>query len=243
MPRFWLPLGVHVAICALLGIVGLARPAHGQARRSADVPPSAQVAANESSRQAEPPPQGLMPDGTQTGDRVNTARQLFASGQFAAAAELLKRVIAVDPKPVHIFNLGQSQRRAGQIEDARASYQRFVELAPQHPSVNEARAYIRELDAIVKQVQQAEEDYRRQLNRTRGELLLQLNQTRGELLSERAQVEALRRDTPVYKRGWFWGALGGALAASVVAGVVVGYVVTRAPEPPPTDTGYIGFNF
>jgi arsenate reductase-like glutaredoxin family protein len=139
--------------------------------------------------------------------------------------------------------LGQSQRRAGQIEAARASYQRFIELAPQHPSLGEARTYIRELDSIAAQVQRAEQDYRKQLNRTRGELLQQLNQTRDELLSERAQVAALRRDPPLYRRPWFWGVVGGTLGAVLITSVIVAYVATRAPEPPSTDTGYIGFSF
>ena len=139
--------------------------------------------------------------------------------------------------------MGQSQRRAGQIDEARASYQRFIDLVPQHPSVPEARNYIRELDLIKAQVQQAEQGYRLQLDRTRSDLLRQLNQTRDELLSERAQTAALRDGKPVYKRAWFWGVLGGTLSVAIVARAVIGYVATRAPDPPPTDTGYIGFTF
>ncbi len=226
------------ALPALL-VLFLSAGASGQA----PPPPSAKPALPAVRSPQSPEPQGLMPDATQISERVATARDLFSRGQYAAAAELLQQVIALDPKPIHVFNLGQSQRRAAQIEEARSSYQRFIELAPQHPSVGEARNYIRELDSISAQVRLAEQAYRKQLVRTRSELLQQLNQTRDELLSERAQVAALRRDTPMYKRPWFWGVLGGALTAAVVTAVVVGYVATRAPEPPPTDTGYIGFTF
>lgn len=228
------------ALPALL-VLFLSAGASGQAPPPSSAKPALSAVRNPQS--PEPPPQGLMPDGTQISERVATARDLFSRGQYAAAAELLQQVIALDPKPIHVFNLGQSQRRAAQIEEARSSYQRFIELAPQHPSVGEARNYIRELDSISAQVRLAEQAYRKQLVRTRGELLQQLNQTRDELLSERAQVAALRRDTPIYKRPWFWGVLSGALTAAAVTAVVVGYVATRAPAPPPTDTGYIGFTF
>jgi len=201
------------ALPALL-VLFLSAGASGQAPPPSSAKPALSAVRNPQS--PEPPPQGLMPDGTQISERVATARDLFSRGQYAAAAELLQQVIALDPKPIHVFNLGQSQRRA---------------------------AHIRELDSISAQVRLAEQAYRKQLVRTRGELLQQLNQTRDELLSERAQVAALRRDTPIYKRPWFWGVLSGALTAAAVTAVVVGYVAARAPEPPPTDTGYIGFTF
>jgi len=219
----------------------LSLPAWGQARRTN--PAAAAPPALTAAHTTEPPPQGYMPSGEQTAERVNAARELFAAGRYADAAALLQQVIAVDPKPVHVFNLGQSQRRAGQIDEARASYLRFTQLAPQHPNVPEARNYIRELESIAAHVQRAEQDYRKQLDRTRSDLLQQLNQARDELLTERAQAEAQGRRTPIYKRAWFWGVLGSAVTASVVVGAVVGYVVTRPPDPPPTDTGYINFSF
>jgi len=192
---------------------------------------------------SEPPPLGYLGDGSLIADRVSMARELFAAGKYMQAAELLGRIITVDPRPIHYFNLGQTQRRAGQIDEARQSYRHFIEIAPQHPSVPEARAYMRELDSVAAQVAQAEKRYRSQLDRTRGELLQQLDLTRGELLSERAQVAQLRRGGPVYKRAWFWLVLGGTFTAVATAGIVAGVLLTQRPEPPPTDTGYIGFGF
>lgn len=241
--RRWLPRCGPVPLLAVL-LGSLAAPLGATAQSIASDSPTAQVANPTSvASPGEPPPQGYLPDGTLITDRVTTARELFASGKYDQAAAILSLVISVEPRPIHVFNLGQTQRRAGQIEGARQSYQRFIELAPQHPSVPEAKTYIRELDQVAAQVAQAEKEYRSQLNRTRGDLLQQLDRTRGELLSERAQVAALRRDRPLYKRAWFWGVLGGTLTVATVGAVVAAVLATRAPDPPPTDTGYIGFPF
>lgn len=226
-------------------LLGLLAPPAAWAVPARTQPDSATgpTATQPGSRVVDPTPQAASFERDSVAERVLRARQLFEGGKYADAAALLQQVISVEPKPVHIFNLGQSQRRAGQIDEARASYQRFIDLVPQHPSVPEARNYIRELDLIKAQVQQAEQGYRLQLDRTRSDLLRQLNQTRDELLSERAQTAALRDGKPVYKRAWFWGVLGGTLSVAIVASAVIGYVATRAPDPPPTDTGYIGFTF
>lgn len=237
--RRWLPrYGLWPLLGVLLGSVGVPQAQAQSVAISSPVesPPSM-------TNPGEPPPQGFLPDGSLISDRVTTARELFAGGKYEQAAAILSLVISVEPRPIHVFNLGQTQRRAGQIEGARQSYQRFIELAPQHPSVPEAKTYIRELDQVAAQVAQAEKEYRSQLDRTRGDLLQQLDRTRGELLSERAQVAALRRDRPLYKRAWFWGVLGGTLTVATVGAVVAAVLATRAPDPPPTDTGYIGFPF
>lgn len=197
------------------------RPAPGTVATARTVAPAADP--------PEPPPADRMPDGSLTNDHVARARDLFTAGQFKEAAEILRNVIAFDPKPIHLFNLGQSQRRASQISEARQSYQRFVDMAPDHPSVREARSYIRELDSIEAQVQAAERRYRAQLDRTRSELL--------------SQVAALRGEKPVYKRAWFWVVMGGTLTLVAAGGILAGVLATQKPEPPPTDTGYIGFSF
>lgn len=230
----------------LLGLLWAGHPGPIQsayAQPAAAESPASPANSASPARLDEPPPQGYLPDGSLISERVAIAREQFAAGKYSEAATILSLVIAVEPRPIHVFNLGQSQRRAGQIEGARKSYQRFMELAPEHPSVPEAVTYIRELDLIAAQVVQAEKAYRSQLDRTRSDLLAQLDRTRGELLSERAQVAALRRDRPLYKRAWFWGVLGGTLTAATVVAVTAGVLATRPPEPPPTDTGYIGFPF
>ena len=90
-----------------------------------------------------------------------------------------------EPRELYIFEIAESARRAGLINEAQASYQRFL----------------RESSAT---------DYIEQRKQAEEQLLVLRQQIEKKKLAER----------PVYKRWWFWTAIGVGVAAVVTAGVV-----------------------
>lgn len=173
-----------LAVCTLLAF----------AVRADVVPPQAQL--------PEPPPASEKPE-----RYIDRAQQAFQAGQYVEAGDNLYRAYLLSPKPIYLFNAGQSYRKGGHADQALAVYDQFLRVAPDHPLSNEARAYKATLDALLKE-QRAAKD-------TELKLLGELEQQK-ELNkeTERKLKEAEARKVPVYKRAWF-----GAVLAS--AGVVV----------------------
>lgn len=129
---------------------------------------------------------------------------MFAKQEYIAAAQAMERAFAKEPRPILMINIGQAYRKAGRYKEALAAYQRFLELAPDHPMAVDARDHIRTIQLLTQQ-----EEKRKQIE-------LSLEQTQEEL--ERTQ-QAMRKPVPIYKRAWFWGAVIGASAAVVAIGV------------------------
>ena len=127
------------------------------------------------------------------------ARQLFSRQDYAAAAETLERAYAREPRPIFLFNAGQSYRKAERYSDAKRCYERFLVFAPKHSLAAEASDHLRTL-----QVLQEQQDKRREIE-------LAIEQTQQQLEKEKAAA--------VYKRPWFWIAIGSVVAGSVAVGL------------------------
>jgi len=83
------------------------------------------------------------------------AKSLIAAGQFEAAVPLLQKAIAADPKSADAYNLlGFSQRKLGDKDSAFASYQKALDLEPEHRGANE---YLGELYLQTGQIEKARE--------------------------------------------------------------------------------------
>lgn len=72
----------------------------------------------------------------------------FRAGRFAEA--LAQYQVGYDrmPLPGFLINIAQCQRRLGDLRKARATYQKFVMVAPDSPHVSEVQALIAELDKL-----------------------------------------------------------------------------------------------
>src|SRR5204863_9937876 len=85
-----------------------------------------------------------------------TARSQFQAGEarFKAGAfdEALKEYQAgydAKPLPGFLVNIAQCQRRLGDLKTARATYQKFVLVAPDSPLVPQVKSMMAEIDALL----------------------------------------------------------------------------------------------
>ena len=88
------------------------------------------------------------------GDR--TARQHFregearyAAGKYAAALDAYQAGYDVQPLPGFLVNIAQCQRRMGDLKRARATYGKFLLMAPDSPLAPEVRGLMFELDRLI----------------------------------------------------------------------------------------------
>ena len=73
----------------------------------------------------------------------------FKAGRFVPALERYQAGYDELPLPGFLINIAQCQRRLGELATARATYQKFVMVAPDSPHVSEVRALIAELDKLL----------------------------------------------------------------------------------------------
>lgn len=139
------------------------------------------------------------PANASAGALVAYARQLFSRQDYATAAEVLERAYSREPRPILLFNAGQSYRKAERYSDAARCYERFLVFAPKHPLAAEARDHLGTLKVL-----QEQQDKRREIE-------LAIDQTQQQLEKEKKAA--------VFKRPWFWIAIGSVVASSVAIGV------------------------
>ena len=90
--------------------------------------------------------------GTTPKEIVEKAVTEYSVGHFAEASALFEEAYELDPAPILLFNVAQSQRRLGNSERALLFYRRYLEGAPADaPERAEAANHIRELDAALRE--------------------------------------------------------------------------------------------
>ena len=188
----------------------------------------------------EPAPGGYLADGQTLASKLSEARRLYVGGRFYESALLMEQVCAVSTDPVHLFNLGTANRRAGRASEAITSYRRFMEAAPQHPQVPEARAYIHDMEVLLQERQKAEQAAS-QLSSRVAWTEQALDEAKQALAKEREQRE--KENRPLYKKAWFWGVIASVVVAGTVGSVVGGVVSSQQVSLPPADTPFVDFSF
>lgn len=78
-----------------------------------------------------------------------TAEADFKAGRFADALASYQSGYAQAPLPGFLINIAQCYRRLGELPKAKATYQKFVMVAPDSPHVPEVRNLIAELDKLI----------------------------------------------------------------------------------------------
>ncbi len=96
----------------------------------------------------EPPPEGFSLSFAEAQEAKSKASQLFHENRFVEAAQLLRMAYSGDPRPILLFNAGQAYRRAEMPQEARAMYEQFLALAPDHVLAGETRGYIKDMEAL-----------------------------------------------------------------------------------------------
>lgn len=73
----------------------------------------------------------------------------YANGQFAEALAAYQSGYKAVPLAGFLVNIAQCHRRRGDLKLARATYEKFVLVAPDSPLVSEVRGLIAELDKLI----------------------------------------------------------------------------------------------
>ncbi len=117
------------------------------------------------------------------------------------------RVFEADPQPLYLFNAGQAYRKGDLPSEAKATYERFLDVAPSHKLAPEVRGYVKDMDTLLATQKKAKE------------ISLELDKEKAEAQFAR-QALLQERSTPIYKRPLFWGLMGTGLLV-VLGGVAV----------------------
>lgn len=193
-------------------------------------------------------------------DRARAAahegKKAFDTNDFVTAIKQYEEAYRLKPAPGLLFNLAQSHRKAGHLDDALSYFRRYLESNPPKAQADAVEKLIEQTDAeraekaktAERQAQEAKErEARAEKERLEKEATaralqvenakLAVKQAEADAAARRLELERALRDQeaskpppPVYQRWWFWGAIG-----VVAAGVVTTSVaVATAPQPAPT---------
>ncbi len=78
-------------------------------------------------------------------DHHRRGESLYVAERYAEALAEFRAGFAAMPLPGFLVNIGQCQRRLGDMVAARAAFERFLALAPDSPLAPEVRGLVREL--------------------------------------------------------------------------------------------------
>jgi tetratricopeptide (TPR) repeat protein len=168
------------------------------------------------------------------------AEASFKAGLFAEALAGYQEGYDHLPLPGFLINMAQCHRRLGNLEQARATYRKFIMVAPDSPYVPEVKSLVAELDSLVsgeaadaaQANQAAAGDGRRALGPApvvAAVLAAEPATTPNALVTPADLAEPPRART----RWWLWGTVGVAVAAGAAATF---YLLT----PPGTTTVHEG---
>src|SRR5262249_10284227 len=78
-----------------------------------------------------------------------TGEARFKAGAFDEALAAYQAGYDAKPLPGFLVNIAQCQRRLGDLKAARASYQKFVLVAPDSPLVPQVKSMMTEIDGLL----------------------------------------------------------------------------------------------
>ena len=139
-------------------------------------------------------------------DRAARARALFDAGEFGQAAAAYEAAYQADPRPEYLYNLGQCHRQVKDLpglEKAAHAFNAYLRERPEAKNRAQVEEEIAELEQRIK-------------------VLRARAPTEAELLKDvlLAPSEPPPDPVPIYKKWWFWTAVGVVVAGAVTAAVV-----------------------
>jgi tetratricopeptide (TPR) repeat protein len=166
--------------------------------------------------------------GAALADDAKDARELFRKGQahyavgeYEAAADAYMNAYKLKPDPALLFNAAQACRLGGKLERALTLYRNYLRFYPDASNVEAVRSQIGKLE---KQIETERATATPPPAATAPPPMAPPLATpppvEASALSATAPPpEPVER--PLYKKVWFWGAVGGAVVAAVVIVAVV----------------------
>jgi len=171
----------------------------------------------------------------------------FKAGLFAEALAEYQEGYQHLPLPGFLVNIAQCQRRLGDLEQARATYRKFLLVAPDSPYVPEVQSLVAELDKLLDAIPPPAPPPSAPPEERAAEPTVPSSPPPAPTSAEHASTVANQNlvtapaDAPApsargTRRWWLWGAVGGAIAA----GTVTAILLLRSPESTTLHDGSIG---
>lgn len=142
------------------------------------------------------------------------AKRDYLLGNFARALAAYKRAYDTYPAPGLLFNLGQCHSKLGNWEMAIFSYQAYLRERPDTKNRPVVEELLRDAQAARDKQKRAADAKRRDEERRKREAA-ERKQRAKQLVTPPRPV-AVAKSTPVYKRWWFWTAVGAVATSSVI---------------------------
>jgi tetratricopeptide (TPR) repeat protein len=151
----------------------------------------------------------------------------FKAGEFEEALAEYQAGYDAKPLPGFLVNIAQCQRRLGDLKTARATYQKFVLVAPDSPLVPQVRSMITEIENLL-----ADTDKSKPANddtddakpdSAKAAAAPEPEHAAPALVSAGSSREPAPAPERSSRRWWLWGAIG----AVVVGGAVAAYALSR----------------
>lgn len=183
-------------------------------------------------------------------------KKAFDTNDFTTAIERYEEAYRLKPAPALLFNLAQSHRRAGHLDDAISYFRRYLETNPSKAHADAVEKLIAQVEAerdaqrleqqrrALEEKEKAERAEKERREKEEAARLLQIENAK--LASKQAEAAAATRQLeleralkekelakappPIHQRWWFWGAIGVVVAGAVTTSVAV----ATAPQPAPT---------
>lgn len=149
---------------------------------------------------------------------VSRAREFSKAGQLDDALISYQAAYRITPDPRIVFNIARIQHKQNKLEDAKESYQRFIDTKFDDENLrSKAQEYIAAIQATLAT----------QVTEPPPAGTLTDAATKGQA-SDPAQA-----NKPVYKKAWFWVLIGGVAAAGIAGGIAAGVIVSQQPPAAP----------
>jgi tetratricopeptide (TPR) repeat protein len=155
-----------------------------------------------------------------------TGEARFKAGVFDEALAAYQAGYDAKPLPGFLVNIAQCQRRLGDLKTARATYQKFVLVAPDSPLVPQVRSMIAEIDGLLvdlaasKAAAPAGDEAKPADTTAPPPVPAPTPAPVASVLIAPAPSPAPPPETPRH-RWWLWGALGAVVVGGAVTAVVL----------------------
>jgi tetratricopeptide (TPR) repeat protein len=185
------------------------------------------------------------PEQKQARRSFDRAEAHFKAGLFAEALAEYQEGYQHMPLPGFLVNIAQCQRRLGDLEQARATYRKFLLVAPDSPYVPEVQSLVAELDKLLDSPssspptappeERAAEPASPTSNVPEPKSTDPASAATAQNLVTAPAENSAPSATPK-RRWWLWGTIG----VAVVAGTVTAILLLRSPETTTIHDGSIG---
>jgi tetratricopeptide (TPR) repeat protein len=185
---------------------------------------------------ARPAPASAAPEAEavrQSREHYRKGEEAYAAGRYDEAYGEFEKGYALAPRPVFLLNLAHTERRRGNLSNARALYLKFLLIEPQSKYAAEVKQVIQEIDSALS----AEAATPAPAGPAEAIALPPAPPEPAAAAPPAAViVEPLPPPRPIYRRWWVWATAGGV----VVAGLATTLLLSRSSYQKEGSLGTLG---